>query len=153
MFDRDRRCLPNCRAEGRARNKTYPLDLYVYSLPNLVAVSSPNLPWLNDIAGAYMLEKWRTWVEIHPQTAERFGVASHDHVEVRTPRGRLVLPLKIYAGLMVDVIAIPFGFGHKSGGRWCKGIGENPAELVTARLDPLTGKSLWTATRATIRKI
>ncbi len=152
VFDPNRRCLPNCRAERRARDKTYPLDLYVYSLPNLVAVSSPNLPWLNDIAGAYMFEKWRTWVEIHPQTAERFEVASRDHVEVCTLRGRLVLPVKIYSGLMPDVIAIPFGFGHKSGGRWCKGIGENPAELVTARLDPLSGKSLWTATRATIRK-
>ncbi len=153
MLDRDRRCLPNCRTERRARDKTYPLDLYVYSLPNLVAVSSPNLPWLNDISGAYMFEKWRAWVEIHPQTAERFEVTSHDHVEVRTPRSRLVLPVKIYSGLMVDVIAIPFGFGHKSGGRWCKGIGENPAELVNAQPDPLTGKSLWTATRATIRRI
>ncbi len=153
VFDRDRRCLPNCRTQRRERDKTYPLDLYVYSLPNLVAVSSPNLPWLNDIAGAYMFEKWRTWVEIHPQTAERLEVGAHDSVEVCTPQSRLVLPVKIYSGLMPDVIAIPFGFGHKSGGRWCKGIGENPAELVTPHLDPLTGKSLWTATRAAIRKI
>ena len=153
MFDRDRRCLPNCQTQRRAGDKTYPLELYIYSLPNLVAVSSPNLPWLNDIAGAYMLEKWRTWVEIHPQTAERFKVAADDRVEVATPQSRLVLPVKIYSSLMPDVIAIPFGFGHKSGGRWCKGIGENPAQLVTPRLDPLTGKTLWTATRATIRKI
>ena len=152
-FNRDRRCLPDCQAESHALDKTYPLDLYVYSLPNLVGVSSPNLPWLNDISGAYMFEKWRTWVEIHPRTAERFKVTSHDQVELRTPRGRLVLPVKIFSGLMPDVVAVPFGFGHKSGGRWCKGIGENPAEIVTARLDPLSGKFLWTATRATIRKI
>lgn len=152
-FDRDRRCLPDCRAEERKHDETYPLELYVYPLPNLVSVSSPNLPWLNDIASAYMFEKWRTWVEIHPETAERYGLVSDDRMEIRTPGGKLVLPVKVYAGVMPDVIAIPFGFGHKEGGRWCKGIGENPADLVDARTDPLTGTSLWTSTRAAIRKV
>jgi molybdopterin-containing oxidoreductase family iron-sulfur binding subunit len=99
-----------------------------------------------------MSEKWRTWVEIHPETAERLRLAAGDQVEVETPRGRLILPVKIYGGLMPGVIAIPFGLGHRSGGRWCKGIGENPGELVDGRLDPLTGRSLWTATRASVRK-
>ncbi len=151
--DLDRRCLPDCRAEKRTHDETYPLELYVYSLPNLVGVSSPNLPWLIDIAGAYMFQRWRTWVEVHPETAHRFGLAAQDRVEVRTPRGKLVLSVKTFSGLMPDVIAIPFGLGHKSGGRWCKGIGENPADLVDARTDTLTGTSLWTSTRASIRKV
>ena len=127
--------------------------MYVYALPNLVAVSSANLPWLNDIAGAYMFQKWRTWVELHPETAKRFGVATGDKVEVRTSRGQLVLPVKVYSGLMPGVIAVPFGLGHQSGGRWCAGIGDNPADLVEAQPDPLTGRSLWTSTRATIHKV
>lgn len=151
--DPDRRCLPACRTKEHKHDETYPLGLYVYPLPNLVAVSSPNLPWLNDIAGAYMFEKWRTWVEIHPETAHRFGLTAHDRVEVRTPRGRLVLPVKVFAGLMPDVIAVPFGLGHRSGGRWCKGIGDNPAVLVDVRRDPLTGTALWTSTRASVRKV
>lgn len=149
----ERRCLPNCPITVRQSDGEYPLDLYVYPLPALVSVSSSNLPWLNDIAGAYMFEKWRTWVEVHPETASRYGLKANDRVEIRTPRGRLVLPLKIYAGLMPEVIAIPFGFGHKFGGRWCAGIGENPAELVDARTDPLTGAALWTATRASISRV
>ncbi len=151
--DRDRRCLPDCRFEERRHDETYPLELYVYPLPNLAGVSSPNLPWLNDIAGAYMFRRWQTWVEVHPETAQRYDLTSHDRVEVRTPRGRLVLPVKIYAGLMPEVIAVPFGLGHKTGGRWCEGIGENPADLVDARMDPLAGRSLWTSTRATLRKV
>ena len=124
----------------------------VYPLPNLVAVSSPNLPWLNDIAGGYMFEKWRTWVELHPETAERLGPHNRDYAEVRTPRGRVVLPVKVFAGLMSDVLAIPFGFGRRCGGRWCAGIGETPADLGDPQTDPLTGTSLWTSTWATIRK-
>ncbi len=152
-LDGDRRCLPDCRAEERVRDATYPYELYVYDLPNLVGVSSPNLPWLNDIAGAYMFEKWRTWIEMHPETAEHMGIESNDRVEVRSPFGSLVLPVKIYAGVMQDVVAVPFGFGRKTGGRWCRGVGANPAELVEVRSDPLTGASLWTSTRVSIRKV
>lgn len=148
----DRRCLPLCPTKVSRYSGAYPLQLYVYYLPNLVSVSCPNLPWLNDIAGAYMFEKWRTWVEIHPETAAHHGLTEHDHVEVRTPAGMLRLPVKLYSGVIPEVIAIPFGFGHQSGGRWCAGIGENPAELVDARKDPLTGAALWTSTWASITK-
>jgi anaerobic selenocysteine-containing dehydrogenase len=153
LLDRDRRCLPDCRIEEGKRDAVYPLELYVYPLPNLFAVSSPNLPWLNDIAGAYMFQKWRTWVEMRPETADRFHLASNDRAEIRTPRGKLVLPVKVFTGLMPDVIAIPFGLGHNAGGRWCEGIGENPGDIVDARTDPLTGKALWTSTRAAIRRV
>lgn len=149
----DRRWLPDGRSAEGAHDESFPLRLYVYALPSLVSVSSPNLPWLNDIAGAYMFEKWRTWVELHPETAERLDIHNHDTVEVRTPRGRLVLPVRVYAGLMPDVIAIPFGFGRRAGGRWCTGIGENPAELVDVQWDPLTGTALWCSTRASVRKV
>jgi len=152
LSDAARRCLPDCRIEPRKPSADYPLDLYVYALPNLVGVSSPNLPWLNDIAGAYMFEKWRTWVELHPETAHALGLHDGDWVEVRTVRGRLRLPVKIYAGLLPETIAIPFGFGHQSGGRWCKDIGENPSVLVDSRTDPLTGTALWNKTRASIKK-
>jgi len=151
--DESTRCLPDCRRGVLEHDEGFPLSLYVYALPNLVGVSSPNLPWLNDLAGAYMFEKWRTWVEVHPETAERLGLTGHDHVEVRTPNGSLTLPVKLFSGLLPEVIAIPFGFGRKSGGRWCAGIGENPAVLVDAHADPLTGASLWTGTRASLRKV
>lgn len=151
--DIEERCLPVCPAKAHVPDATYPLELYVYALPNLVSVSSPNLPWLNDIAGAYMFEKWRTWVEIHPETARHLGVGEQDLVEVRTPRGKLVLPVKVYSGLVPDVVAIPFGLGHRSGGRWCAGIGENPADLIDSHRDPLTGAALWTSTRASIRRV
>jgi molybdopterin-containing oxidoreductase family iron-sulfur binding subunit len=100
-----------------------------------------------------MFEKWRTWVEVHPETADRFNVSEHDQVEVRTPRGKIVLPVKVYSGLMPDVIAIPYGFGRRAGGRWCSGIGENPAGLVDARVDPLCGAALWNFTQASLKKI
>lgn len=148
----DRRCLPDCGSAPHEPSEGHPLDLYVYTLPNLVSVASPNLPWLNDIAGAYMFEKWRTWVEIHPETAERLGVSDGQLVIVETVRGKLTLPARHYKGLMPEVIAIPYGFGRQTGGRWCEGIGHNPAVLIDSQIDPLSGKVLWHSTRASIQK-
>lgn len=151
--DTDRNLLPTCLTDRRRPDEAYPWDLYVYALPNLASVSSPNLPWLNDIAGAYMFEKWRTWIEVHPETAERLHLSDGKPVEVRTRAGKMVLPVKIYTGLKPDVIAIPFGFGRRVGGRWCAGIGENPADLIDHRVDPLSGASLWYFTRASLKKV
>jgi len=150
--DLDRRCLPDCRVSGQTPNATYPLELYVYPLPNLVSVASANLPWLNQIAGAYMFQKWCTWVEIPLETAGRFGIEEGDSVTVETTRGRLTLHAKIFPGLHPGMIAIPFGFGHKTGGRWCRGIGENPSALVEPRIDPISGRAVWNLTRASIRR-
>jgi anaerobic selenocysteine-containing dehydrogenase len=147
-----RRYLPNCRTEPPVQDPDRPFELYIYALPNLVGVASPNLPWLNDVAGAYMFEKWRTWVEINPRKAEQLSIHDGDAVEVRTARGTLTLPAKLHAGVMPEVIAIPFGFGHKNGGRWCEGVGENPNQLLEPHRDSLTGTDLWTSTRAQIRK-
>lgn len=148
----DRECLPQCPIERADVDDSYPLRLFVYPLPNLVAVATANLPWLNDIAGAYMFEKWRTWAEVHPDTAQELGLEENDRVEVQTKGGRLVLPIRLFAGLAPDVIAIPFGFGRQRGGRWCAGIGANPAELVAPRIDALTGTALWTETQVSVRK-
>jgi anaerobic selenocysteine-containing dehydrogenase len=149
----DRRCLPDCTPQKAKHDQRFPFELHVYPLPNLFAVASANLPWLNDIAGAYMFEKWRTWVEINPEAAAEHGIADGDLVQVRTPRGRLTLPARIYRGIMPEVLVIPFGFGHRTGGRWCQGIGENPAEIVEARIDPLSGTALWSPTPASIEKV
>ncbi len=53
---------------------------------------------------------------------------------------------------MPDVVSIPFGEGHTSGGRWSKGLGENPYRLIDGDLDPLTGYPINESTRVKIYK-
>jgi assimilatory nitrate reductase catalytic subunit len=52
------------------------------------------------------------WVEIHPQAALRLGIANHQRVRVRTPRGTLELKALVVATIRPDTLFIPFHYGH-----------------------------------------
>lgn len=149
----DIRCLPHYdgpTAETTDRN--FPLRLYVYPLPILAGLTEPNVPWLMDICGTYMSERWESWVEINPKTAHELHIADGDLVVVTSPRGKLTVRAKLFAGVRPDVLAMPWGLGHRQGGRWCAGIGENPADIVDVEIDPLTSAELWSETRVSVVK-
>jgi molybdopterin-containing oxidoreductase family iron-sulfur binding subunit len=59
---------------------------------------------------------------------------------------------KLYQGAMPDVVSVPFGEGHTSGGRWSKDFGENPYRLIDGDLDSLTGYPVNESTRVKIYK-
>ena len=90
--------------------------------------------------------------EINPETARELGVEDGDTVVVTSPRGKLQLRARWFEGVMPGVVAMPWGLGHEAGGRWCKGIGENPSHLVEAETDPLTSSRFWNATRVSVKK-
>lgn len=82
-------------------------------------------------------------VEIHPQTAGRYGLAEGDSVEVETPVGRLRLPAKLTAGIQPDTIHIPQGWEEA-----------NANELTGAEAsDPVSGFPNLKSGRCRIRKV
>ncbi|MCK5875921.1 MAG: molybdopterin-dependent oxidoreductase [Alcanivoracaceae bacterium] len=56
--------------------------------------------------------KTRCTVMLHPQDAERLGIADGAEVEVSTEAGSICLPAEITDSIMSGVISIPHGFGH-----------------------------------------
>jgi len=91
-------------------------------------------------------------VEINPETAERLGIKDEDWVWVESLKGKMKARARLYKGAMPEVVSIPFGEGHKSGGRWSKNLGENPYRLIGGDLDPLTGYPINESTRVKIYK-
>jgi hypothetical protein len=74
MEGEDRSFLP--RWEEPKKNgdeKEYPLDLYVFKTMTLTESRNANQPWLPEIFGPHLFERWTTWVEMNPQTAEKLG--------------------------------------------------------------------------------
>jgi hypothetical protein len=51
--------------------------------------------------------------------------ALHAGGSTESPHGKMKARARLYQGAMPDVISIPFGSGHSSGGRWSAGMGEN----------------------------
>ena len=132
--------------------KEYPLHLDVFRTMTLTGSRNANQPWLQASVGSYVSERWETWVEINPETAKRLGIGDRDWVWVESPKGKVKARAKLYQGAMPDVVSIPIGEGHRSGGRWSKDLGENPYRLIGGDLDPLTGYPINESTRVKIYK-
>ncbi len=141
------------RTEVSSSEKDYPFRLFIFKNMAISGTRNANQPWLNEIIGPHLFEKWTTWVEINPETAKNLGISDGDSVWVESRNGKIKAKARIYKGAMPDVVNIPFGMGHKEGGRWAKNFGENPLELLDLELDTLTGQPIRAITRVKIYKV
>lgn len=132
--------------------KKYPLHLYIFKTMAISGTRNSNQPWIQEILGPHLFEKWTTWVEINPETAISLGISEGDWVWVESPKGKIKVKARYYKGTMPDVVNIPFGLGHSSGGRWMANIGSNPLKLLSDEIDPLTEYPLHYSTRVRIYK-
>jgi anaerobic selenocysteine-containing dehydrogenase len=132
--------------------KEYPFHLHVFKTTALTHGRNANQPWLQSIVGSYLSEKWDTWVEINPETANRLGISDGDWAWIESSMGKIKLKARLYQGAMPDVVSIPFGQGHRSRGRWAENLGENPYRLLHDDLDPLTAYPMTGVTRVKVYK-
>ncbi len=129
----------------------YPFFLYLYPSTLLGDGRGASQPWLQGSPDPMTTISWQTWVELHPETAEKLGVRDGDMVSVTSPEGELEAPVYVYPAIRPDTVAIPFGQGHTDCGRYARDRGGNPMSLVGTRTDA-TGSSLtWANLRVNVR--
>ncbi len=109
-----------------------PFTLIAYPSPVLHDGRGANRPWLQELPDPVTKVTWSTWVEIHPATARRLGIAEGDFVEVTSAAGTVTAPAYLYPGLREDVVAMPTGQGHTAFGRYAQGRGANVYHLLSA---------------------
>jgi anaerobic selenocysteine-containing dehydrogenase len=91
-------------------------------------------------------------MEINPRTAKELEISDRDWVWVESNFGKIKVKARLYQGTVPNVVNIPFGMGHTSGGRWTNGLGANPYHLLGDDLDPLTGNPADRSVRVKIYK-
>jgi len=111
-------------------NDEFPLTLIVYEHAAFGDGSAANLPSLQELPDPLTSVLWGSWVEVNPTTAAAMGIANGDLVEVTTAAGSVQAPALVYPGIRPDCIAMPTGQGHSSFGRYARGRGVNPADLL-----------------------
>ena len=150
---RDTPLLPHWEEPKKTKvQEEYPFHLHVFKTGATTGGRNANQPWLQSIAGSYLFERWETWVEINPEAAKGLGISDGDWVWVESPVEKIKVKARLYMGAMPDVLSIPFGEGHRSGGRWAKDLGENPYRLLQDDLDPITNYPISGSTRVKIYK-
>ena len=131
----------------------YPLHFLPYLSTAFLDGALAHLPWLQEMPDPISTAMWSSWVEIHPETAERLGVSMGDVVEVASAHGTVRAAALLVPGIAPDVVAMPMGQGHRLFTRYATGRGTNPAELIAPAAEPVTGASAWAATRVRVSRV
>jgi anaerobic selenocysteine-containing dehydrogenase len=112
-------------------------DYYLFPFPSplLSDGSGANKPWLQETPDPTTTVMWNTWVEIHPDTADKLGLKDDDIVRITSAYGTLEASVYRYPAIRPDTIAIPFGQGHTAFGRYAQDRGANLAKLLGSRVN------------------
>lgn len=131
----------------------FPLHLQVYPSTAFYDGRGAALPWLQHLPDPMSTVVWDSWIEINPKTAAELGIGFGDLVEVTSPQGSLRLPAVIYPGIRPDLVAIPLGQGHGDMGRYARGRGANPLQLLASAPEGGERQPAWNATRVRVMRI
>ncbi|HZM87141.1 MAG TPA: molybdopterin-dependent oxidoreductase [Blastocatellia bacterium] len=113
-----------------ATSAEYPLKVIVYEHAAFGEGAAANLPSLQELPDPLTSVLWGSWVEINPSTAAAMSITDGDLVEVATAAGSVRAPALLYPGIRPDCIALPTGQGHSSYGRYARGRGVDPDDLL-----------------------
>jgi anaerobic selenocysteine-containing dehydrogenase len=131
----------------------FPLHLQVYPSTAFYDGRGAALPWLQHLPDPMSTVVWDSWIEINPKTAAELGIGFGDLVEVTSPQGSLRLPAVIYPGIRPDLVAIPLGQGHGDMGRYARGRGANPLQLLASAPEGGERQPAWNGTRVRVMRI
>jgi len=129
----------------------YPYFLYLYPSTLLSDGRGASQPWLQGSPDPMTTISWQTWVELHPETAEKLDVKDGDIVRVTSPEGELEAPVYVYPAIRPDTVGMPFGQGHTDCGRYARDRGGNPMQLVGTRTDATGSNLAWATLRVSVR--
>lgn len=131
----------------------FPFHFLPYVSQALGDGSLAHLPWLQEMPDVLTTAMWSSWVELHPKTGERLGIAQGDLVEIASPQGSVRAPAILSPGIAPDMAAMPVGQGHEDFGRFASGRGVNPLSILAPLTEHETGSLAWAATRVKITRI
>ncbi|MCJ7626924.1 MAG: molybdopterin-dependent oxidoreductase, partial [Longimicrobiales bacterium] len=70
--------------------------LVVYPSPRFGDGKHSNRPWLQELPDPVSKMAWHSWVEVHPEAANRLGLRTGDMVRIRSPHGEVEAPVWTY---------------------------------------------------------
>lgn len=138
--------------ESKEADESYPLHLIPGVTASLRDGRHTNQPWLQESPDPLTTIVWDSWVEIHPRKATELGIVEGDIVQVTSKTGSVKAQVYLFPGIHPEAISIPVGRGHDAMGRYAKGYGVNPFQIMDAVFEAATGELAMHETRVKISK-
>src|SRR5438093_4096146 len=121
----------------------------VFPHPALHDGRGANKPWLQELPDPVSKIAWHSWVEVHPDTAARWGLTTGDVLLLKSTFGWQEFPAWITRSVRPDVLAVPTGQGHSAYGRYAKDRSANAFELLGAQANAYGGRTFLVSASAT----
>jgi anaerobic selenocysteine-containing dehydrogenase len=131
----------------------YPFILLPYQPLMVIENGSQNYPWAQEIFLPMHGVGWETLVEINSEKAKTLKLRDGQVVWVESPFQKIKARVKFSEGVHPQVVAIAWGQGHYSYGKWQRGIGANPNEIIGVDYDHISGQSAFFNTRVRVYKL
>ncbi len=130
-------------------------DLYM-STPKVAMHAegrSGNMPIAISLMQPVMGGRDRIYIEIHPDTAKKRGIADGDRVRVKSAVGAIEGYCRYYEGTRPDTIVVPMEHGHWAMGRWAKARSPgHSGEVTVNQSDRVTGQCNYYTTKVSVEK-
>ena len=124
-------------------------QVVVFPHPVLHDGRGANKPWLQELPDPVSKIAWHSWVEVHPDTAKAWGVATGDFLLLKSDFGGQKFPVWITASVRPDVLAVPTGQGHTAYGRYAQDRSANAFELLGVQPNSYGGRNFLVSASAT----
>lgn len=138
--------------QGGEQDYPFYLHLYAPTIQGVGNAAGVSTPWLLGSPDPMSSIMWQTWVEIHPKTAAKLGLAEGDIVKVTSPQGEIQAPVYTYPGIRLDTVAIPLGLGHTDLGRYAKDKGANALRLLGPQANSAGSGLAWSNVRVKLTR-
>ncbi len=79
------------------------------------------------------------FVEVNPETAQKYGLREGQRAILSTPKGNANVKVHLFDGIMPGIVALPRGLGHTAYDNYLAGKGVNFNELIGPVEDPASG--------------
>lgn len=135
------------------KDSKYPFTLIPSVTAHLRDGRHTNQPWLQESPDPLTTIVWDSWVEIHPKKAAELGIVEGDILQVESKNGSIKAQAYLFPGIHPDAISIPLGRGHEAMGRYAKGYGVNPFQILDRVFDKETGELAMHETLVNITKV
>jgi molybdopterin-containing oxidoreductase family iron-sulfur binding subunit len=138
-------------APSLAAEATGPEDQTVVVFPHAVLHDGrgANKPWLQELPDPVSKIAWHSWVEVHPDTAAKWGLTTGDFLLLKSPFGAQKFPAWLTRSIRPDVLAVPTGQGHTAYGRYAQDRSANAFELLGPQVNGYGGRTFVVRASAT----
>ncbi len=112
-----------------------------------------NRPWLQELPDPLSTVMWDSWAELSPADAAELGILDGDRLRIESPSGSIEVGAVIDPAVRPGLVGVPRGQGHRDHGRFARGRGANPLDLIGPLQVDGQGVSAWAATRVRIDRL